>query len=545
MNSNQDLPFNIDVLTVREETIRAIKPVTSLQIFDNNNNFHPEGLFSIPIFGAVGSEYRSRMFGYIPLKTDYMHPLVYYTIVKLKQFYGRIIAGKESAVWNAKTKEFDKSTGDGSRTGFTFFMEHLNELSFKETGSMKRSFLIKLFNKALHENKHTIRHLLVLPAGLRDYFVDSSGKPQEDEINSFYRKIMFQTNLVNESIVKLNKDTYDEIFLSVQKTIFELYEYLKSLLEGKHKLILGKWLTRKIFNSTRNVLTSYVEKVDEYDSPNRMSYNDTVVGLHQFLKVAMPRTLFEIKNNYIRDIFIENSSFCYLTNKKTLKKEEVYSLKIQKDIEAWTSMEGIEKIVANFSNLNIRHDYITLNNGEHYIGLLYKDDKYYKFISDIDEVPDGFSRDNVKPITMAEFLYISVAKLNGKIPGFDTRYPVIEFGSIYPTIIKIKTTSNDLVLEELDDNWQPSGFIATSFPIRDVDFFNTMAAHSSHWGKMGADSDGDVLSLTAVLSDEGMEEIFKLLNSREYYFDSKNKFNFTLSIDTTDGVLAYMTRQPK
>ena len=541
MTTNQ-MPLNIDILKVKQDNIKTIKAITALQIFDNNNNFHPDGLFSTVIFGQVGSEFRNRMFGYIELKTKFMHPIIYHTVIKLKQFYGKVLSGKVYATWDAKSKSFVQNNNEGCRTGFSFFMEHIHELEFERTGSVKRDFLISLYKKAVKEDLHYIEYLLMLPAGLRDYFVDANGKPQEDEINSFYRKILIQVNLLDKNILKVNSDNYDEVFFSIQKNIYELYEYIKSLLEGKHKLILGKWLTRKIFNSTRNVLTSYVEKVDNYDDPSRMSCNDTMVGLNQFLKSCMPKTIYAIKNKYIRDIFIENSTFCYLTNRKTLKKEEVYSLKIQKDIETWTSMEGIEKVIENFANLNIRHEPILMNNDNHYLGLIYRDNKYFKFLNDIDDLPDNFDKNNVKPVTMAEFLYMCVYSLSGQIPAFITRYPVIEFGSIYPSILKLKTTNTDIKLEELDHNWEPSGNIATSFPVDGYDFFNTISAHSSHWGKMGADADGDTLSCTAILSDEGTAEVFQLLNSKEFYFDSNNKFNFTLGIDTTEGVLAYMTR---
>lgn len=539
---NLNLPLNVDLISLSKKEVENLKEIKSLQIFDSNNNFHAEGLFSTTIFGSVGSEYRTRMFGYINLKYEFLHPLIYYCVIKLKGFYGRIIEGKETAIWNKEELCFEPSLSSKAETGFSFFMKHFKDIKYDKTESVKRDFLISTIEKAIKENTYTCKYLLVMPAGLRDYVVDATGKPQEDEINSYYRKLMFQSNLIDEKLVKLSEDNYNSVFASIQKQLLELFNYIKDLLEGKNKLILGKWLTRKVFNSTRNVLTSNTDNISTVDDVRQLKYNETLVGINQFLKAAMPKTIYEIKNKYLSKVFTDNAQFCTLVNRTTLKKEQVYTTEIQKDIQQWTSMEGIEKIIANFANLNLRHLPILLNNNKHYLGLLYSDDKYFRFFQDIDELPESFSKDHVKPISFAELLYMSVYQLNGHIPAFITRYPVIEFGSIYPSYLKIKTTVNDLVLEELDDKWQPSGFVASSFPIPEVDFYNTVSAHTSHWEKMSADADGDTLSVTAVLTDEARVEIENLLHTREYYIDGNNSFNFGIGTDISNSVLSYMTR---
>lgn len=536
------IPFNIDLLKIDDKDFKMIGEVTALQIFDEMNNFHPNGLFSTAIFGNVGTEYRNRMFGYIDLKYKFLHPVIYSAVTKLKSFYGRILDGKELAEWDEKIKSFIPSNTEKAQTGYVFFLSHFDELVFDRTGSIKRDYLITIIDKAKKENTLYMDKLLVLPAGLRDYVVDNYGKPQEDEINSLYRKVMFQCSLLDKNLIKLNPSSFNQAFISVQKLILDVFEYIKSLLEGKHKLILGKWLTRKIFNTTRNVSTANIEKINSFNDPNRLSYNDTMIGLHQYLKTIMPKSIFDIKSKYVSQVFLPNSNYAYLTNVNTYKKEEVYNIKIQKEIEQWTSQEGLEKIVANFSNLNIRHEPIYLNGKHHCLGLMYNDGKYFKFFQDIDELPEGRNKDHVKPITMAELLYISVYELNGKIPAFITRYPVIEFGSIYPSFLKFKTTNDDLQLEELDDDWQQTGRIASSFPKPGKDFFNSAAVHFSHYSRLGLDNDGDTLSVQALLADESVEEITKYLNSKEYYIDSSNRLNFKLGIDTLDGVLAYMTR---
>ncbi len=539
--SLKKLPVNLDLLAVTEQDKVRVGEVTDMQIFDNTNNFHPNGLFSTTIFGNIGTEFRNRTFGYVDLKTEILHPLIYFAAISLKAFYKQILDGTVLAEWDAKTKSFIKSNSDEARTGYSFFIEHIEELVFEKNESEKRSFLVDLFNKAIKENKYKMRYVLVLPAGIRDYSIDDNGKPQEDEVNKFYRKMLFQSSIIDPNISKKSPEVYDNIRNSLQKIALELFDFIKGLLEGKHKLILGKWLTRKIFNSTRNVLSNPIERANNINDTNRLGYNESYIGLHQFLRTVAPKTLYEIKNKYIKDIFIENNSFAYLTNVKTLKREEVMNTHIQKDYDMWTSGDGLEKVIANFGNLDLRHLPVTLNKGKHYLGLIYKDGKYFKFLQDIDSVPEGFDKSKVYPVSLAEFLYMSIFNLSGKYPALITRYPITGYGSIYPCILKLKTTNTYDTLEELNSEWQPTGEVAHCFPIRDKDFFNTIAANISHYSAMDADVDGDALSIIGLTTDEAIDEVNDYLTRKEYYISSDNRFYFSMGRDTLDAILNYMT----
>ena len=541
IESLKKLVINIDLLKVEGSDLPKLGQIKDNQIFDNTGNFHPEGLFSTTIFGAIGSEYRSRVFAYIDLKVEILHPLIYYTVINLKSFYKQIAEGKVTAIFDSKTKEFIKSNEEGSDTGYNFFFKHIHELKFEKNESEKRSFLIDLFNKSIKEDTYRIRYLLIMPAGLRDYSVDANGKPQEDEINPYYRKILTQTNIIETSAATKVPEVYDNVAIGIQNTTLELFEYIKSLLEGKNKLILGKWLSRKIFNSTRNVLSSNVDKSENINDSNRLKYNDCLVGLHQFARATVPKSTYEIRNSYIKDIFIDNSNIAYLTNVKTLKKEEVLNTHIQKDYDMWTSSDGLDKVVAMLGNLNNRNEPILLNKDKHYMGLLYRDDKYFKFFQDIDELPETYSKDKVYPISLAEFIYISIYKLNGKISGFITRYPITGFGSIYPCYVKFMTTMSYDRLEELDSQWLPSGNVANCVPKKESEYFNTCAVNPSHIGALGADFDGDIVSLTMVLSDEAKEEITNYLGKKEYYFTDDGKFTFSVDTAILTAVLSFMT----
>lgn len=540
-NVLKNIPINLELLKVEEPDLVKMGKVTDTLIFDKLGNFAEAGLFSTKIFGNVGSAYRSRVFGYIDLKTSILHPLIYTVIISLKSFYKQIAEGTVTAVWNEATQEFEKSNSPEASTGYHFFYSHVDKMKFVRNNSTKRGFLIDLYEKSVQEKTYMMRYLLVIPAGLRDFTVDGNGKSQEDEINAIYRKFLFQSSIIDMAASKKVPEVYDAARIGLQNNVVTLFLYIKSLLEGKNKHILSKWLSRKVFNSTRNVASNFVERVDSIDHPNRLNYNTAFIGIHQFLRCLVPKSLFEIKEKYIRDIFIENSNRAILTNAKTLKKEEVLNTHIQKDYDMWTSADGIEKVIANLINLDIRDLPITVNKGKHYLGLLYRDTKCFKFFQDIDELPEGFSPDNVKPITLVEFLYMSIYRLSGKYPGFITRYPITGWGSIFPCMVKVITTTDSSVLTELNDMWAPSEHVAASFPTRNGDYFNTTSVHSSHNASLDLDFDGDLVSCTLVLADESITEVTNYLNSKEYYINDSGKLNFSCNTDILSAALSFMT----
>ena len=537
-------PTNLSIVKVDSSNVRNIGEVKTGQIFDTTNAFHPEGLFSAQIFGPVGSEGRNRTFGRINLNIDIMHPLIYQTVITLKAFYKKIIDGTATAIFDTKLKDFVPSNEPKADTGYAFFIKHMPDIVFIRNNSEHRDFKIRLFEKTLKEGSALINYLLVMPAGMRDYVVDSTGKPQEDEINTFYRRIIAQATIIDPTRAKRTPDVYNAAAVGLQRSIDDLYEYVKSLMDGKNKLILDKWVGRKIFNSTRNVISSPIDKSNSLDDKRKMGFNEVVVGLHQFARSSSPKSLFEIKNKYIRDIFPDNSTSGFLTNVKTLKREEVLNTHIQKDYDLWTSPEGLEKVVASLGNLDIRNSSITLNKGKHYMGLLYRDRKVFKFFQDIDELPEGFSKDNVKPVTLFEFIYMSLYSMDGKYPGFATRYPITGFGSIYPAKIRLSTSADTDTLYELNSIWEKhtdEEYCAVSFPIDSSEHINTMIVHESHLKALGGDYDGDALSLTMVLSDEAVKEVDDYLDKKDYYVTDTGSFIFSSSTDTMDAVLKYIT----
>lgn len=488
-------PSELKIIKLTDQGKKNFGIVDSGQIFDQGNGFYPSGLFSVEIFGPVGSEERNELFGLIDLKLDMIHPVVYKNLADLGGKYIAILEGRERAIFDPKEKDFVISKDLESETGFQFFRKHIANVVFKRTASDKRNYAIQLVTDALRDGEFFIDSLLVLPAGLRDYTVGKDGKPEEDEINTYYRSIISATSLIDKIRAKKFPELFDSSSTGIQRNIMALYTYVLTLIDGKHKLLEGNWVSRKIFDTTSNVLSSYVDKSKGFNDPKSMKLDDVRLGLFQYARTANPKSVYEIRNKYIRDIFPEGSNQVYLTNARTLKKELVSVNSIQKDMDLWTSPDGIEKVIASLGNTDLLSDPITFTVGtgskahNYYMGLLYRDNKHFKFIQDKDDVPEG-KKGTVTPVTIFEFVYMSIYHMSGQYPIYVTRYPITREGSIYPAWGVIMTTNESETLKELDYDWNEQDdpdTVAINFPVTGSSYMRTMVVSPSKLGVLGAD----------------------------------------------------------
>lgn len=535
-----DEPFNLELLFATDEDIRGMREVKVLDIMEGmTKNFHPDGLFSTDIFGKMGGEFRNRLFSFIDLKVPVFHPTLFKTIIRLKSLYEEIMLGKSFAVFNPKTKDFEKSTIMLGETGYNFFFKHFHELQFEDRKAISRKTGIKLIEK--YRERSWINKLFILPAGIRDYSVDETGKPSEDEINSLYRTVMkLCFSLDNIAIVK-NLEFLDMTRINIQLAIGVIYDHIVEMLKGKKKAVQSHWTTRRIINSTRNVITAHVPSVTTLGGDKSVGCNEIVVGLYQYLRAAIPLNVKEVREKFSSRVFTTQNGPASLINKKTLKPESVIVDSGEHD--AWMTYEGLEKIFSRYADVSLRHRPLEINGC--YMGLIYKGSNgTFKIIHDVDEVPESLKElGTIEPLTMTEMLYSCVYELSKTVLAFSTRYPVAGYGGIFPCYTYLKSTVKSEVRYELDDMFEKKENPACEFPVVNEPFFDSMSLHASHLAAAGADYDGDKMSYTCVWTDDAKEELEGILNGWPYYVDPSGKMSFSLSDDVIDIVLASMTKK--
>lgn len=484
MTKPVEVPFNIDLLQLTKEKLSGLQQVTKLDIFEGGtSDFSDEGLFSATIFGRVGDERRNVRFAYIDIKVPVFHPIIFNVLTKMKHLYGDILAGKVYAKFDEDLKDFVKASIIDGDTGYEFFVKNWTNIDFGSTSSINREQAVLLIKK--YGDRALTDKVVVLPAGLRDIEIDNYNRISEDEINKPYRQLISISNTINATTVTNQIEALDTPRYQMQIIFNTIYEMISSLIEGKKKLLLGKWASRRVFNGTRNVITAMDTSVPYLGAKGNPGSNSTIVGLYQFMKATLPVTIFQIRR-LLETVFQDVNMPARLVNKKTLKSEEV--LLHSKYYNQWATNEGIEKIITSFKEESIRNVPLEING--RYLALLYRGpDNTFRILHDIDEMIPTRSRKDVKPITLAELFYIAVYQKANTFPALVTRYPITGIGSIYLSNTHLRVTLASEKRMQLNKQWEPIGeeAMAYEFPVQGSAFVNSLIPHPKALARMGAD----------------------------------------------------------
>jgi hypothetical protein len=542
------LPFNISILIPDRAMLQRMGQVKSHEIFDGmSGNFHEEGLFSVGIFGRLGSHERESTFGYIRLGLPVIHPLVYRNLLKLKGFYQDIIMGRQYAIFDETLMDFVKTSELDGKTGYTFFFDNWRKVIFQQTESDIRRVRLKL----VEENKDNsiLSHMLVVPAAYREAELNADGRVEYDEVNDHYRVLLQQTIGLPEHFGR-NDDLsmYDRRRVALQLKVQAIYDHYEKLISGKTGYVQGKWASRRVFNGTRNVISSLDTNAADLEAPNRPKFKDCVIGLHQASRGAAPKTIYGLRTSVVGQIFDSHTNKVELVNKKTLKREWVQIS--NEDMDLWGTPQGLERIMNELEVIEKRSRPIEVQ--DHYLALVYLDDKQnFRILRDITELPQGFNEDFCRPITYAELIYLSGLSMWYTLAGFVTRYPVENYNSSIPVSIYVKTTVTGELRYPLDANFNrdPHGHVAIEYPLLEpgkvAQWHDSTSVSPSILSPLGADFDGDTVSVNIVYSKEAIDEARKFFKSRLAYIKAGGGLAFSTRIHTVNLTLRYMTGEPK
>ena len=479
--------FNVDLMVIEQQHLPYLKEVKSLGIFENNSKvFDPLGLFSTEIFGQVGSKDRLEKAGYIDLRLPILHPLCYQHLISLNKLYDGILAGKIIARYDADIGDFVEDRTNGS-TGFEYFMNYLPYLQFKNpNNSQDRANRIVLVKRAIPK-EFWLDKLYVIPAGIRDYYIDAKGRPNIDEINEIYRKILITTNLLrNNAIEKSNYPAYDIPRYKLQLLVLEVFDYIKTLVSGKKGFIEGKWASRGIMGGTRNVLTASASPIKDLNDPSAAGFNHTIVGLYQYTKAIEPLAMHELLKKFILGVISPYSNTARVIDSKTL--ETTYKTLDVKAKDFWIKKEGLTSLFNKIKQDVIKNQPAMV--GTDYLCLVEDKGSTIYLVRDTNNLPDGVNKKNLRPITYGELIYIAVADTVKNVRCTVTRYPITLIGSIYPSRPYLKSTDLGRKINLITENGEYTYY---EYPIIGRQYISSVTVHSSHEPALGSDHDGDSL----------------------------------------------------
>lgn len=530
-------PLEFWLLSPTPEDLIYLRPVTSLDIFDGaSTNLAADGLFSIDIFGYMGSNERDNMFSYIDIKTSIIHPKLMADMIRLKGFYQEIISGKSMAVFDPVLKDFVKSTDEDAETGYSFFVRHLPSIEFVKNKSVSRNERIDFVNK--WKNDKPIDKLMVIPAGFRDIDVGTDGRVTKHEINDlYYRALSIANTIFNKDP---NNKIYDPQRYSLHLVLVQIYEMIFEILGGKNGKLLGKLGSRTVRHGTANVVSVQLPARRFLTDTNAPGFDSATHGIYQTAKALEPLTIHLLRTRYLDNVFTQGESRCYLINKETLHRELVELPSEVRD--RWTTKEGLVTIINRMSKIEARHRYV--EEMDRYVLLIYKGpDSTFKIMYDIDELPAHLDKKHVHPITLCELIYlVGYNKWNDYIVHI-TRYPFAGIDSNRPFKNYVMTTTVGEIRYELDYNWEiDKEAVALEFPRRDIEsFLNTSCPPSGTLSGFAMDFDGDRDSCTFVMTDQAVAEGKRYLSSRKAWVSGSNTLRTKFAYDTVKYVVTNMT----
>lgn len=528
-------PLNLNLLDT-EEFIRmhGCKQVTSPFIYESSSRvFKSDGLFSEDIFGQLNTPQRLITFGYIELNTTVFHPVIYSTLISLKDLYGNILSRKAYAKFDPELKDFVQcgEEDEDADTGYAFFMSNWPKVVLKKNNSISQNEKVQLLSNA--GKLAYLSKCLVLPAQIRDINLDTN-RLESDSINKLYISLL---NYVNAIPAGETSPIYDGIRFSIQKKVAEIYQYIFDMIEKKFGFFQRRYGSRALALGTRNVISPAPLTSKSPDDPTQIKVNEVGVPLFQCLKMAMPLIVYMTKRYFLNDIFGS------MSDQVTLIDPDTYNLTYQPVDEdektKFTSSEGIEKIVNLFRDREFRFRPLSCisNNKRYYLYLVYDEGSRVTIIRSIqsikhilDERKEFFNPKLLRPMTYAEFFYLSAyfATVNKHVEL--CRYPAEKLGNAIPCNVHLLSTipsRNVTIYLETDTIELPE------YPIINQVFADSIQAHACMEPGLGADHDGDTGNLNLIFSKEANEEIDKYDKSIGRWIDTSGR-----------GVAAFLYMEP-
>lgn len=493
MDTRSMTPILNWMLHAEDAELRHIKEITRLDMLEGSSNeFHPDGLFSTEIFGKVGTDERDQTYGKINLHVRILHPYFYETLVTLKSLYRFILDGTEMAIFDEELKDFVKSKSPDANTGYAFFMSRFKDIEFVRNKSRKRTRLIEAVEKWMPRS--TIKNLVVMPAGARDLEIDPSGRPVKHEVNDFYTKVLAASRSITLSR-DMESDVYDNVRKYLTLVISDLYNYFANIIFGKEGFIKDKVSSRRVHDGTRAVLTSMNTSALYLGSPNQPKSDSSAVGLLQASASLAPLVISWLRNGYLSKMAESGDGLVPLVNTRTLKADFVNVPSKIKD--RFVTEDGLRSLINGLSNSEARQRPVMV--GNHYLALVYRDDKYFKVLEDIDELPSRLSKKKVFPITLMELIYLAGYNKWSNYHALVTRYPHNNEDSTYPCTYYVKTTAVGKVLMELNEDWSEpksgdKSRMAVEYPDPEsVVFHDGLSPSPARLKNLGADKLSDLV----------------------------------------------------
>ena len=515
--------------------------------------YHADGLYSEEIFGQIATDQRLLRFGYIPLNTKILHPLIYKNLCALKRFYKDVMEGTATAVFDPVAKDLvawkegdpvPKGANAEVGTGYDFFIRYLPKIKFKRTKSPARMNKIK--HLEIYKDNLFVDKWMVLPAGMRDLRMDDRCG-SSDEINELYVKLISASfGLSGDAKGPL----YDGHRFVIQNQLLAIYEYIKNILDGKKGFIAKKWLANSVALGTRNVITAPTITQAQPGDPRTHKLNEIKLPLFQAAKMFQPLVIYNLRKLFFENILEEGTSTMSVINPDTLELE--YREVTESTKQEFLTSTGLTGYINRFRNEAYREAdlsipvkeskkrfllYLVYDDGNEIYFTRSKSDflTHYKEATGNDANPE-----HLRPMQHVEAIYMATHQAAKGKHVISTRFPVTDVKSTTPFKAHVCSTTVGRVVN-VRALYSNEVFEMNEYPIWGAGFQQGLVIHPAFLNGFDGDYDGDTMSAIAVLTEEANEEIREYLADIRAYITPTGDPMFDIDTTLLDMLVANMT----
>jgi DNA-directed RNA polymerase beta' subunit len=349
-----------------------------------------------------------------------------------------------------------------------------------------------------------IDKFLVSPAFYRDYNpskLSGDNGVKVDEVNKLYTKLIMLSKSINpdDSAYSFSGLTTQA---SMQTVLNDIYSfYVKDKLSKKTGHIHQAMLGHTVDYSTRGVISTELFSSKKYED-SQIPFGYTGIPLTMIVVLFKPYFV-----KWIQDFVLQ-----YEHDVKIIKKghKEAEDSDVTKEINLRELFD--EELITRLLGLFIS------SSESRFQPLSVTDNKGN--IYQLDMLETQLHRD----FTLIDMLYLAAEDICKDKHVYVTRFPVENFQNIYPSRIKIITTKETQTVQIEDKYFKNYPKVIPNYPDSDSVLIQTIVMNSMYLERLGADFDGDTVSIRSVYSVEANKEAEMIMKKKSYAIrqDGKN-----------------------
>lgn len=271
------------LLDLKKITQNLIPITTSEYFVGKSHTFHPDGLFSEKIFGAMETPDRRKNYSFIELNCRIFHPALFPILRRLEQKIIKIMKGSDKFKIDAEGKLIEDPEGEISTVNH--IIDNFDKLTFRSEGQKIRSDFIDMIDFYKKKNMIFIDRLLVIPPNFRDMTIGDDGEITVNPLNDYYIKVIRHS----QQLRSVGSGPMHDILVNrMNDLVMDTYNYITTKISKKSGLLRQNMLGKRIDFTARAVISG---------SSSELKPNQVGVPLKLLVKLFEPFLLFELLNS--------------------------------------------------------------------------------------------------------------------------------------------------------------------------------------------------------------------------------------------------------